>query len=249
MMAEPTLVAANDEANSYAYCGSELELFAKAVRWKGYLHRQIAPFLGARVLEVGAGIGTTARALCRQPHDRWLLLEPDSSLAEKAAWLCRNGDLPACCTVQVGTTDSLTGTEQFDTVLYIDVLEHIDNDLAEFRRAASLLSPGGNLVVLCPAHQFLFSEFDEHVGHCRRHTRQSYSRLTAEGLRGIRVRYLDSVGMLALLANRTILRQSVPSARQIAFWDNVLVPCSRLVDPVTGYRLGKSILGVWRRAA
>ncbi len=236
---------ASGESEPFAYCGNELELFSRAENWKSYLHSQIAPYLGPKVLEVGAGLGTTARALCRKSHERWTLLEPDPALAQQAALLCDRGALPACCDVRIGTSESIS--ESFDTILYIDVLEHIDDDLTEFRRAAGLLAPGGYLVVLCPAHQFLYSEFDRQIGHFRRHSRRTYRRLIDDRLRCVRLRYLDSVGVLASLANRMLLRQSTPTARQIAFWDTVLVRCSRFTDPLTGYQLGKSILGIWQR--
>jgi hypothetical protein len=61
------------------------------------------------------------------------------------------------------------------------------------------------------------------------------------------MRYLDSVGLAASLANRTLLRQSIPTARQIMIWDRLMVPMSRILDPLLGYRAGKSILAVWSR--
>jgi SAM-dependent methyltransferase len=231
----------------YSYCGSELELFAHATTWKAYVRRQIVPYLGRRVLEVGAGLGGTTRSLCVGDHDAWILLEPDPGLASQAAVLCESRALPECCRVRVGTTEELGQGETFDSVLYMDVLEHIEHDQEEFSRAAALLSPGGYLVVLCPAHQFLYTEFDRAIGHFRRYTRSSMGTLSDPRLERVRLRYLDSVGMLASLANRTLLHQSMPTPRQIAFWDGVLVPCSRLLDGALFYRLGKSILGVWRR--
>ncbi|MGB9626595.1 MAG: hypothetical protein ACPMAQ_17205, partial [Phycisphaerae bacterium] len=58
--------------------------------------------------------------------------------------------------------------------------------------------------------------------------------------------YLDSVGCLASMANRLLLRQGMPTRRQIRLWDAVFVSMSRVADPLLGYRLGKTIVGVWR---
>ena len=63
----------------------------------------------------------------------------------------------------------------------------------------------------------------------------------------MRLHYLDSIGMLASLGNRLILKSSMPTRRQIALWDRLMVPISRLADPLLGHRLGKSVLGVWQR--
>ncbi len=98
---------------------------------RSYLRCQVAPYLGREVLEVGAGLGATTQHLCRGEHDRWLCLEPDPALARRVEASIASGELPACCQVEVGTTHDRSGGEQFDTLLYIDVLEHIRDDAAE----------------------------------------------------------------------------------------------------------------------
>jgi len=158
-----------------------------------------------------------------------------------------SGELPACCRVEVGATHDGLGGEQFDTLLYIDVLEHISDDAAEVARASQLLRPGGYLVALSPAQQILFSPFDTAIGHHRRYSKRMIVALTPPSLRLIRVRYLDSVGILAPLGNRLFLRQSIPTSGQISLWDGVMVPLSRLVDPVLLYSVGKSVLAVWQK--
>ena len=60
--------------------------------------------------------------------------------------------------------------------------------------------------------------------------------------------YLDGVGMLASFANRAMLRQAQPTMRQVLFWDRVLVPLSRLLDPLTGRSFGRSVVTVWQTA-
>ena len=135
----------------------------------------------------------------------------------------------------------------FDCVLYVDVLEHIEDGNRELQCAADHLAPDGHLVVLCPAHQWLFSPFDEAIGHYRRYSRRTLRRAGPLAFRLVRLRYLDSVGLLASLANRILLRSSTPSHRQIRFWDRFMVPVSGIIDPILGYHLGKSIIAVWRR--
>jgi hypothetical protein len=135
----------------------------------------------------------------------------------------------------------------FDTLLYMDVLEHIEDDRGELARAAGMLSPGGHVIALSPAHNGLFTPFDKVIGHYRRYTRATLRALTPPTLKPVRIEYLDSVGLLASLANRLVLRQSMPTASQIAVWDKGMVRVSKLLDPLLGYNLGKSVLGVWKR--
>jgi hypothetical protein len=134
---------------------------------------------------------------------------------------------------------------RFNTVFYIDVLEHIADDAAELHCAASHLAPGGNLVVLAPAHQFLFSEFDAAIGHHRRYNAVSLMAAAPPRCRLRTCFMLDSVGFFASLANRFLLAAAMPSTRQIAFWDKALVPVSRVLDNLTAHKFGKSIVAVW----
>ena len=233
--------------NDYDYVGTELELFADARRWKAYLHRAIAPYLGPEVLEVGAGIGTTTAALCDGTARRWACLEPDARLAGRLREAIALGTLPMCCEATIGTVDTMPESPAFDAALYIDVLEHIEDDRMELERVAQRLKPGGRVVVLAPAHPFLYSPFDRAIGHFRRYTRGMLRDLQPAGLEFVAARYLDSVGLLASLGNRLLLRQGMPTRGQVAFWDRVLVRTSESLDPLTFGRLGKSVLAVWER--
>jgi SAM-dependent methyltransferase len=230
---------------TYTYVGSELDLFAAADTWKSYVRRQVEPYLGRKVLEVGAGHGGTTRVLCGGQAARWVCLEPDPALADRLSASIDAGVLPECCQTLVGTLGDIGEQDRFDTLLYMDVLEHLEDDHGELARAADVLRTGGHLVVLAPAHQWLFSPFDESIGHYRRYTKHTLRAAAPDGLTLVKLDYLDSVGLLASLGNRLVLRSSMPNPRQIAVWDRLMVPLSRLVDPSLGHTLGKSVLAVW----
>ena len=229
------------------YAGNELLLFREAANWKRYWSRVITPFLGKRVLDVGAGIGATAQLLSGRGYDRWVELEPDPAQAREIEQLRDRGEIPAHYEVRAGTSDDLDDRDRFDTVLYVDVLEHIEDDRAELQRVLRHVMPGGNVVILAPAHEFLFTPFDRSVGHFRRYDRTGLSALVPQDCEMVFIRYLDSVGMLASLANRLLLRQSAPTRGQILFWDRVLVRCSLLLDPLTFGLLGKTVVCVYRK--
>jgi hypothetical protein len=119
---------------------------------------------------------------------------------------------------------------------------------AELQRAAHRLRPGGRVIILSPAHQWLFTPFDSSIGHFRRYNRSSLSKASPPGLQLESIFYLDSCGIVASAANQLLLRQSMPTKAQIGVWDKFIVPISRLVDPLLMYSLGKSIVGVWRKS-
>jgi SAM-dependent methyltransferase len=233
----------------FTYRGDELDVFAVAKNWKSYLREQIQPYLGREVLEVGAGFGGTTKFLCNGACDRWICLEPDASLADRLGVSLRDGTLPPCCQVEVGTLAGRDDLNCFDAILYVDVLEHIEDDMGELARAILHLRPGGRLVVLAPAHQWLFSEFDRTIGHFRRYTRRTLRAISPPGSKVARLVYLDSVGLLASLANRVLLKRPLPTRRQITFWDGLMVLLSRPLDIVTFHHVGKSVLAVWQKTA
>jgi len=230
------------------YVGRELENFATVLNWKRYWSSMILPYLGKRVLEVGAGIGSSTSVLTSMGSaERWLCLEPDHEnigLLQKAKG---EGSLPESCEIRQGTLAVLRPEEAFDSVLYIDVLEHIEDDKSEIKKAASHLAPGGHLIVLAPAYPFLFSEFDRAIGHHRRYTHSMFVESYGDSLLMTSVRYLDCMGLLLSLGNRVLLHSSHPSKRQLSFWDRFLVPISRRVDRIVNYRFGRSILLVYEK--
>jgi hypothetical protein len=229
------------------YVGNELELFRGAHNWKSYVRDRISQYLGDAVLEVGAGIGGTTSVLCRPDIKRWVCLEPDPQLAGQIDKLIRQRKLPAACEVVVGTLDDQRiQTQRFDTILYIDVLEHIQNDRLELQNAAKCLQAGGYIVVLAPAHQWLFSPFDEAIGHFRRYTRTTLEELTPNATRLVWSGYLDVVGLSASVGNRILLRRDMPTMRQIACWDQFMVRLSRWIDPLVRHSMGKSVLAIWK---
>lgn len=233
-------------SNDFVYPGQELAIFAHAKNWKAYWSSFLLPYLQQSVLEVGAGIGTNTVLLGSAQPRRWVCLEPDKQLLKE---LQRNlGQFPPGRYETVeGTLESLPSTELFDAIIYIDVLEHIKDDANELKRAGSRLKRAGKLVILSPAHQWLYSKFDASIGHYRRYTLRTLLDIAPPGLQLERAVYLDAFGLFLSLANRLMLQQNLPTVRQIEFWDRFVVPVSRLVDPILLHRVGKSVLVVWQK--
>ena len=229
------------DSGGFRYSGDELPLMAAAVHWRSYVAELVRPHLGPSVLEVGAGIGSNIPYLRRPPVREWTAVEPDATQAAQIR--------DPAVRVVVGTLAAIGAAERFDAILYLDVLEHIADDAAELRSAAAHLATGGRLIVLTPAHAWLTSPMDAAVGHCRRYSAAGLRALTPVGCRLEVLRQIDAAGCLGSLANRLVLRQARLSARQIGVWDRVLVPLSRRLDRWCGFRLGKSLLAVWRRTA
>ena len=232
-------------SESFKYPGDELVLFQHATHWKKYISQQIKPFIKGHVLEVGAGIGSTTLLLNDGSANQWLMLEPDEKMSASLKTKIETKVLPGNCRVQTGTIGQLAST--FDTIIYIDVLEHIENDAEELKKAATLLNAGGHIVVLSPAFNYLYSPFDKAIGHCRRYNRKMLRNITPGGLQLTSNRYYDTVGYFAALMNKLILRQKIPTHKQIQFWDKWMVPVSKISDKFFFHSFGKSIIAIWKK--
>lgn len=232
--------------NNNKYIGNELDLFSNAINWKKYWVKIIEPYLGTKILDVGAGIGATARVLSQLKYERYLALEPDADFISRMIQAKLDGIFDNKFECLIGKTENLQMKDRFDTILYIDVLEHIENDKDELTLVAQHLLPGGRIIILSPAHQWLYTPFDEAIGHVRRYNKKSLILAKPDNLIVEQICYLDSVGLLASAGNRLIFRSSTPNKLQITTWDSWFVPCSTVIDKIIRYKLGKSIIGIFR---
>lgn len=138
-----------------------------------FQYRMIKQFLGKDILEIGAGPGRIARLLLkdRVPYDSFVISEPSghffSQLTERVKSLGQ-------CTLVQGETSDLAKRfpAAFDTIFSVHVLEHVENDKAFVDDCFTMLKPGGKLVTLVPALQFLYSDLDRNIGHYRRYDKK-----------------------------------------------------------------------------
>ena len=229
------------------YQGNELQLFQHATVWKNYFGSFIKPYLKGNILEVGAGIGSTTLQLCDGSQTEWICLEPDPVLFSQLEKNISTGTLPSCCNAIKGVITDLSPEKKFNAVIYIDVIEHIENDVAELRRVQDYLAPGGYLIILVPAHQFVYNQFDKSIGHYRRYNKKMLRKAVPQSLQLKRIIYLDSVGLLASIANKYSLKQNYPTMKQISFWDKVMVRISKFTDFLINYQTGKSLIAIWQK--
>jgi protein-L-isoaspartate O-methyltransferase len=239
---------------SETYIGDELELFSHAKNWKNYWGSKVKPYLGKRVLEVGAGLGGTTQYLHNahaETIEKWTCLEPDATLAKAIEQKISNKTIPACDVI-VSTLDTLNKYNNFDkklynSILYIDVIEHIEHDAAELSHTLEYLETGGYLIILVPAHQYLYSPFDKSIGHYRRYSRSMLEKIIPAGYDIIQSEYLDALGLGTSLANKWFLKQDYPTLPQILFWDKYVVTTSTFIDKLLFHNVGKSVLLIARK--
>ncbi len=227
------------------YIGEELDLFQHAQNWKRYYAGMLRPYVRGRVLDAGCGMGVNAEYLLNDKVTSYTFLEPDGALLDQVPTHVTTPKLKEAERVR-GTTSDIA-SRRFDTILYLDVIEHIEDSKGEVRRAYNLLEPGGHLLIVVPAFNFLYSPFDEAIGHYRRYDKGILKDELPPELERITTRYLDSLGMLMSLGNKFLLKQSEPKLKQILFWDRNVVPLSRIADKVLFHSFGRSLLSISRK--
>ena len=185
---------------SFEYIGNELELFAAAKNWKSYIAELIRPYIKGDVLEVGAGIGSNTLLFITPEVHSWLLLEPDKKFCTTLNNLLQENKLPRICSVFNGYSANLS--KKFDTIIYIDVIEHIEDDKKEIATATELLNQDGKLIVLSPAHNNLMSQFDKAIGHYRRYSKKMLLNTGNDKLSVEKIIFADSAGLIASFTNK-----------------------------------------------
>jgi SAM-dependent methyltransferase len=200
---------------------------------------ELLPHVGPRVLEVGAGLGLVTEQLVDAGRTV-TALEPDPSLHS------RIGARGAGATVLNATLASSGLEGPFDTVLYVNVLEHIEDDTAELAGARGLLAPGGNVVIFVPAMPSLWGTMDAVSGHFRRYRRRELATVVrAAGLRPQVVRNYDPVGIAPYWLAYRVLRRKVLGGAAVGAYDKLIIPASRAVSRLSrGRGPGKNLVAV-----
>lgn len=225
-----------------------LESFADASYFNRWMFEAIAPFCRGKVIEIGSGIGNMSKLLLNQSLQVTLSdIRPEYCriLQQEFGKHPRLGgihQLDLAIPNFVDIYPPLLG--QFDTVVALNVIEHIGPDGLAVLNARELLRPGGRLIVLVPAFQWLNNSLDKELGHFRRYTKNSLAALlTGAGLRVARMRYFNAAGIPAWWYSGSVRHNRIIHRHQVALY-NKLVPVFRLIDKLVLHQAGLSVVAV-----
>ena len=201
---------------------------------------QFKKHLGDRILEIGCGVGTFT-----------LLM---GQTGAEVVGLDINGDFVASAlettkelehiTIEMADVTECTWSADFDTVVALDVIEHIEDDQNILRALHDALRPGGKAIIKVPAMPSLHGSLDEVVGHYRRYSRQSiYDAMSDAGFKDIQIKFFNSLGILGWWLNGRLLRRRTPPAGQVKMFERLL-PLVRALDSVSLNSVGLSLVAV-----
>ncbi len=236
-------VRGDSEAGGYV----TLERMGKLSRYNDWIWQGIAPYVGNRVLEVGAGIGNMTRVL----YGRDLIVATDLELPYLHILRNRFARNP---TIEVERLDLNSDDclalkrHEFDTVVCLNVLEHIEDHEGALQRLYEVLMPGGRLALFVPADQKLFGTMDTQVGHFRRYAREELrSLLEGAGFVTEKITYQNIFGRFGWWLNGRVLKRThLPSGQSRLF--DFFVPILRKLEPENPSR-GLSLIAIATKPA
>jgi 2-polyprenyl-3-methyl-5-hydroxy-6-metoxy-1,4-benzoquinol methylase len=217
-----------------------LHALEHAENYVDWIYALVAPYAGRNVLEIGAGHGDLTERL----RTGRTVTATDLSQRCLANLRERFADCP---NVEVRKADvtALSLRDKYDSVILVNVLEHIDDDVKALADLRSLLRPGGHVCVFVPAFEGLYSEFDWNVGHRRRYRRsQLASTFDRAGFAVTDLRYINTAGALAWWTFARQLGQVPTRQWSVSAYDRAVVPLLRRLEHGRSPRFGQSLLCV-----
>ena len=225
----------------------DLRQMEYAQRYNAWLFALIQPYLGQQVLEIGPGIGNISRLVIEQAN---LLvgMEPNPHCAAVLAeTLGQHKNFELLPTrVEDSPLEDLRAY-RFDTILCMNVLEHVKEDGATLAMFEQVLAPGGRVVLLVPAFQQAYGPIDASVGHFRRYTKASLRAAFARsGLVIEKLFYTNMLGLLGWMVNARIRKVVKQNDTQIKIFD-ALVPVLSRIERVVPRPFGLSLIASARK--
>ena len=221
-----------------------LERMATAQAFNRWMYDRLESWIGRRVLEVGSGIGNMSQYFA--DRERVVLTDTDAGYRETLRGRFAHRSNLAVGELSLPDVPDRLVAERFDTIVCLNVLEHIEDDRGALAAMRGLLVPGGRLVLLVPAVPFLYGTLDRALGHYRRYTRPLLRERYAEaGLRVRHLEYFNLAGMPGWWVVGKVLRRDVIPQGSLGLYDT-LVPLFRL-ERLLPWRVGQSLIAIGER--
>ena len=202
----------------------------------------IKKYIKGDILEIGAGCGSFTRNYIKTDFKNITLTELDKKNIQDLNRKFKNFK-----NVKVLNTTINKIENEYDTILYLHVLEHIKDDQDEIREATKRLKKGGHLLIMVPAHQKIYSNLDRAVGHYRRYERKFFKE-ELTNLKRVRLFSLDIIGYLLYFLNKIFFKEEIfPSSLKIFIWDKICTPLTAIIDRLTNYNYGKCIIAIYKK--
>ncbi len=198
-----------------------LDDLSAAINYNRWIYGILRPYIGKRILEIGCGTGNITSFLAQ--HGQVLATDLHSGYLKSAQKRLKG--TKGIRFKKINLDDSLSSLRGFkaDSIICVNVLEHISNDNAVLKECYKLLPPGGKLMLFVPALQFLFGTMDKSYGHHRRYDRRELiQKIEKAGFKVDYCRYLNLLGILGWWLNGKILKRKIIPKGQMLLYDRIV---------------------------
>jgi len=230
-----------------AYEGlSNLHILAEANNYNAWLFDAVRPYVGKRVLEIGAGIGTFTSLLREQEHVTATDMD-EACLAELSSRFSSSVSVEV---MRLNITEISRGQREmlrqkdFDTIIGLNVLEHIRDDILALKNLRLLVS-SGRLLLIVPALRGLYGVEDKAVGHFRRYAKlELVEKLSKAGWRIEKIGYLNSFGAILWFIKNRIMKSPATSPGNVRVYDKLIVPFLSRMERKIPVPFGQSLVAI-----
>lgn len=229
-----------------SYFGKDLEDMAFAKNYHKWILERFTPYLGNTVAEIGAGTGNFTKLLTSKGIKRIFAFEPSDNMYP----MLKNrfqGKKEVVAIKAFLYEKYKKFLEFFDTVLYIDVLEHIESDEEELRYVYEITKKNGFVLIFVPALPLLYSEFDRKIGHFRRYSKKRLVEVVRKsGFSIENIRYFDIAGAILWYIVFVLLGKTT-SKTNVSLYDKFIVPPMRFLETTVKPPTGKNLLLIGKK--
>lgn len=221
-----------------------LEVMGQAEYYNQWLYSLVRPWISGRVAEAGAGTGNFLNFFTRDKLSITAIDINSSYLRQIAR------THPKVAVFQVDLQNPTLPVRlrgKFDTVITMNVLEHIPNITHAIVNLHRLLKPGGNIIILVPAFNFAYSSLDKHLGHVKRYTHSEVSELLKKsGFTSLAYRYINPIGLLGWLIAGKVLKKTILTPGLIRIFDH-FSPAFLWIEKYIHFPIGLSVVCIAKK--
>jgi len=222
---------------------SWLPYMTKTYNYNKWVFDMYKEFVGKRVLDIGSGYGTFINFISNKEYVA--AIEPSEECYNYLTARFSSKKNIELVKADVTAPETLGGLREkgIDTVICLNVLEHIEDDKKAVRNIREVMKPGGKFILFVPALNAIYGTLDEALGHYRRYEKKELELMLNEaGFKIIKSRYVNFVGAFSWFLYSKIIKAKSPAENRIVFYDKYVVPIVSLIENFVRLPFGQSIL-------
>jgi 2-polyprenyl-3-methyl-5-hydroxy-6-metoxy-1,4-benzoquinol methylase len=238
------------EEKKYTQQGNQnLSNTDKANRFTDWMFSEINPYIEGNILEVGSGIGTFSKKITSDFKDRKIILsdiDPEYVKGLRNAY-SPNKNIQAIKLDLGRSSDFQNINNKINTVIALNVLEHVENDVDALKNIYNLLAPNGKLILLVPAHKFLFNCIDVSLDHFRRYTKKELlQKISQTDFKLKKLFYFNFPAIVGWYFNGNILKKNISEGSVSLF--NKFIPLFRFFEKyILQKKVGISLIAILKK--